>query len=162
MSSLAQACLALLEGQGETLATAESLTAGLIASELAEVPGASAVLRGGLVAYATEVKSSVLGIDADLIAREGVVSRACAEVMATRALVLFGSDWAVSATGVAGPTQQDTQPVGLVYVAVAGPGILRSEELHLKAFRQEIRADTVSAALSLLHTLVRAASDVRR
>ncbi len=161
MTSLAQACVSLLEQRRETVATAESLTAGLIAASLADVPGASSVLRGGLAAYSTDVKTTVLGVDSDVIARDGVVSRTCAEAMASRARMLFSSDWAIAATGVAGPTEQDGQPVGLVYIAVAAEGHLRSEERQLRGVRQEIRARTVWEALTLLHAMLTAGSTHR-
>jgi nicotinamide-nucleotide amidase len=148
--STAESCLDVLRVRDETLATAESLTAGLIASTLAEVPGASDVLRGGLAAYATETKSTVLGVDPALIAREGVVSAACAEAMATRARQLFGSDWAVSATGVAGPTEQDGVSVGSVFVAAAGPRVVISQHRQFDGGRDEVRRQSVAAALRLL------------
>jgi nicotinamide-nucleotide amidase len=156
-------CLHLLQSAGATLATAESLTAGLVASTLAEVPGASDVLRGGLVAYATDVKVSVLGVDARIVDRYGVVSAPCAEAMAVAARDLFGATWAVSTTGVAGPDRQDDKPPGTVFVAVAGPATggtspaVHVEQLALAGSRQQIRDGTVVALLDLLaETLARA------
>lgn len=143
-------CLSLLRDRRQFVATAESLTAGLIAATFAEIPGASDVLRGGLAAYATDVKSSVLGVDPDLIRREGVVSAACAAAMATAARTLFAADWAVSATGVAGPAEQDGIPVGTVYVAVAGPEAAIGRQLALSGDRARIRSATVTEALALL------------
>jgi nicotinamide-nucleotide amidase len=151
---LARSCLDALRDGGASLSTAESLTAGLIASTLAEVPGASDVLRGGLVAYATEAKVSVLGVDAGLVEREGVVSAACAEAMAVRARELFSSDWAVSATGVAGPAEQDGQPAGTVFIAVAGPDVVRHRRLALEGDRDVVRRGSAEAALQLLFELV--------
>jgi nicotinamide-nucleotide amidase len=152
----AQHCLAELQTRGQTLATGESLTCGLIAATLAGVPGASAVLRGGLAAYATDVKTSVLGVD-----RYGVISRQCAEAMADRAATVFGSDWAVSSTGVAGPDSQEGHAVGTVFVAVAGPGVARSVALALSGERNSIRAATVDAALALLSSELEAAPGQR-
>jgi nicotinamide-nucleotide amidase len=152
----AQHCLAELQTRGQTLATAESLTCGLIAATLAGVPGASAVLRGGLAAYATDVKTSVLGVDAAVVDRYGVISRQCAEAMADRAVTLFGSDWAVASTGVAGPDRQEGHPVGTVFVAVAGP-VARSAALALSGERNSIRVATVDAALALLDSALEAA-----
>jgi nicotinamide-nucleotide amidase len=157
VTSSAQHCLAELQTRGQTLATAESLTCGLIAATLAGVPGASAVLRGGLAAYATDVKTSVLGVDAALVDRYGVISRQCAEAMAARAATLFGSDWAVASTGVAGPDSQEDHAVGTVFVAVAGPGVARSAALALSGERNSIRAATVDAALALLEAALDAA-----
>jgi nicotinamide-nucleotide amidase len=147
-------CLDILRSRGETLATAESLTAGLVCAALATVPGASDSLRGGLAAYATDVKSSVLGVDAALIERHGVVSAECAEAMAWRARDLFAADWAVATTGVAGPAMQDGRPVGTVYVAVAGPrdGAVDSavRGLSLPGDRAAVRQGAVDRALDLL------------
>jgi len=139
-----------LEARAETLATAESLTAGLVASTIAEVPGASAVLRGGLAAYATQVKTSVLGVDPSLIEREGVVSRACAEAMAAAGRRLFDVDWALATTGVAGPAEQDGRPVGTVFVAVAYGEHVRSLACGLAGDRAAIRRGAVAAVVGLL------------
>lgn len=149
--TVAKQVLEALRASSQTLATAESLTCGLLAGTVASVPGASAVLRGGLAAYATDVKTSVLGVDRLLIAEAGVVSAPCAEAMAVQARRLFGADWSLSTTGVAGPDPQDGHPVGEVYVAVAGPGGgVDSARLDLPGSRQEIRLATVLAALNLL------------
>lgn len=137
-----------------TIATAESLTAGLISAAIADVPGASAVLRGGLSAYATEVKRECLSISAELIERHGVISPECAEAMAYQSRVLFGADLAISATGVAGPDQQEGQPVGTVFIAVATAADLQTSRLDLSGSRRAIRLGTVEAALSLAHSVV--------
>lgn len=152
MTAPAARCLDLLEDRRHTLATAESLTCGLVAATLAEVPGASRVLRGGLAAYATDVKIGLLGVDAGLVARFGVISRQCAEAMAACARLLFQSDWAVASTGVAGPDEQEGHEVGTVFVAVTGPAAARSEGLRLIGSRDEIRTATVHAVLNLLKT----------
>jgi nicotinamide-nucleotide amidase len=139
-----------LEARGETLATAESLTAGLVSSTVADIPGASAVLRGGLAAYASDVKVEVLGVDRSLVEREGVVSRACAEAMAVAGNRLFGTDWTLATTGVAGPSEQEGHPVGTVYVAVAYGAAVRSTALALDGDRAEVRRAAVAAAVTLL------------
>jgi PncC family amidohydrolase len=144
------ASLQALEQRGQTIATAESLTAGQVCAAIADVPGASAVLRGGLSAYATEVKVSVLGVDPEIVEQYGVVSRECAEAMALAANTLFGTDWAVSTTGVAGPTGQEDKPVGTVYVAVASGTQVTSRDLLLSGDRVEIRAAATDAVLTLL------------
>ena len=143
-------CLDALRARGESLATAESLTAGLVSATIAAVPGASDVLRGGLTSYATDVKVSQLGVDAATIARHSVISAEVAEQMAVGARALFGSDWAVSATGVAGPDSQDGHPVGEVYVAVAAARLTRIRGLQLAGDRAAIRQQAVDAALALL------------
>lgn len=163
MTGAAERVLDSLRARGQTLATAESLTAGLVSSTLAAVPGASDVLRGGLVAYATEVKSSVLGVDAALIEEHGVVSSACAGAMAERARVLFEADWAAATTGVAGPTEQDGRPVGLVFVAVAGPGGGAHTEAHrFSGGRNAVREAAVDAVLGLLAAVAAEPEEPRR
>src|SRR4051812_1574751 len=148
---LAATCLQELETRGQTLGTAESLTAGLVSATLASVPGASNVLRGGLTAYAVDVKTQLLGVDAAVLAVHGVYSLACAEQMAVRSCAVFACDWGIGTTGVAGPDPDDGHPAGEVYVAVAGPqGIITSRALMLDGDRQEIRESSVAAVLSLL------------
>jgi PncC family amidohydrolase len=106
---------------GEGLAVAESLTGGALCAHLVSVPGASAVLRGGVVAYATDVKADLLGVDRDLLARHGAVHAGVAAAMAQGVARRLAATWGVATTGVAGPAEQDGQPVGTVHVAVNGP-----------------------------------------
>jgi nicotinamide-nucleotide amidase len=148
--SLAAACLDALRSRAQSVATAESLTAGLLCAAFASVPGASDCLRGGLAAYASDVKTSILGVDRAVVDRHGVISAQCALEMAARAQDLFGSDWAVATTGVAGPTEQEGRPVGTVYVAAAGPDADAVEGMSLSGARDEIRRAAVDAALRLL------------
>jgi PncC family amidohydrolase len=150
VEAVAARCLGLLRERGETVATAESLTGGLVAATLADVPGASYALRGGLVAYATEVKIDVLGVDSSLVDEHGVVSEECALAMAQRARRLLDSTYAVSTTGVAGPEAQEGKPVGTVYIAVAGDSFAQARGLALSGGRHEIRHSTVSEALRLV------------
>jgi len=147
-------CLGLLRARGESLATAESLTAGLISATLAGAPGASDVLRGGIAAYATDVKVTALDVGQALIDDHGAVSAECAAAMARGARALFGAHWAVAATGVAGPDQQEGKPVGTVFLAVAGPDGVRTEHVSLDGGRQEIREGCVERVLDLLQTTV--------
>ncbi|MGW4392820.1 CinA family protein [Streptomyces sp. NPDC004685] len=114
--------LRLLAERGETLAVAESLTGGLVAADITSVPGASRVFRGSVTSYATELKRDVLGVDGTLLAERGAVDPEVALQMATGVRRLLGADWGIATTGVAGPDEQDGQPVGTVFVAVAGPG----------------------------------------
>lgn len=151
-ASLAARCLDALESREATLATAESLTAGLISSTLAAERGASTVLLGGVAAYATAAKVSVLGVDEAVVRAHGVISGECAVAMATAAKNRFEATWGVSATGVAGPDRQEDRPVGTVYVAVAGPPGVRAQELSLSGSRDAIREGSVDAALRLLLT----------
>jgi nicotinamide-nucleotide amidase len=135
---------------GYTVAVAESLTGGLLAAAITAVPGASAVFRGSVTAYATEVKASVLGVDAELLAREGAVDAEVARQMAAGVRRLLGATVGLATTGVAGPSEQDGKPVGLVYIGYAGPDSEPiAEELRLSGDREAIRAQTVSHALAL-------------
>ena len=139
-----------LRGTGQTLATAESLTGGLLCATLVDVPGASDVLRGGVVAYLPDTKRDVLGVDSDLIERVGTVHADVAAAMAEGAVRVLGSTWGVATTGVAGPEPSEGKPVGTVHVAVAGPGGVQTRDLSLHGDRGLIREQAVDAALSLL------------
>jgi len=141
--------------RGASIAVAESLTGGMVVAALVSVPGASAVVRGGIVAYATPIKHSLLGVDAALLEREGAVDPNVAMQMATGARVAAAIDGApatygVATTGVAGPDPQDGKPVGLVYVGVAGPSGVEAVELRLAGDRSEIRAEATAGALEAL------------
>ena len=137
---------------GLTVATAESLTAGLVSATLADTPGVSAILRGGAVTYATDAKASVLGVDADLLASGGPVQEEVALQMANGALALFGAELAVATTGVAGPGPSDGVPAGTVViaaVAAGGQGLART--LTLEGDRASVRWRTVTEALRILY-----------
>jgi len=134
----------------ESLAVAESLTGGLLAATIVEVPGASAVFRGGLVVYATDLKHALAGVPEELLADRGPVDPDVALALAAGARARCAADWGLATTGVAGPEPQDGKPVGMVYVAVAGPSGAAVRELRLAGSRAEIRAASVVAALSLL------------
>lgn len=112
----------LLAARGETLAAAESATGGLILSLLTDVPGASAWLRGGIVAYTNEIKRDVLGVPPDVLSAHGAVSAETALAMARGARHLFAATWAVGETSIAGPQtgRRSAKPAGLTYIAVAG------------------------------------------
>lgn len=150
----AASVVARLAALGVSVGTAESLTGGLLCAALVDVPGASAVVRGGVVSYATQVKQDVLGIPAGLLHHHGTVSRECAEAMAAGALPVLGADWAVSTTGVAGPGPSEGRQVGTVHVAVAG--VVAGEQITAhRAFllhgdRAAVRTATVTQALRLL------------
>ncbi|HEY6481120.1 MAG TPA: nicotinamide-nucleotide amidohydrolase family protein [Streptosporangiaceae bacterium] len=146
----AATAIELLIARDETVATAESLTGGLVAAALTTVPGSSAAVRGGVVAYATELKAALLGVPADLLERHGAVHGTVAEAMAEGARDRLGASIGVATTGVAGPDPAEGKPVGMVFVAVAGPGGLASRQLALTGGREEIRAATVASVLGLL------------
>jgi PncC family amidohydrolase len=154
--TLASALQAELFERSQMLATAESLTGGRLGDVMSAAPGASDTYLGGVVSYATDVKRKVLGVSVETIEEHGVVSAECAEEMATGVRDLLGADWAVSTTGVAGPTEQEGKPVGLVFIGVAGPGLVRSERFDFDGERAEIREMVVKAAIDLVLESVRA------
>ena len=144
--TIEHAALAALAAHGLTLGVAESLTAGLIGSRIGAVPGASATFRGSIVSYATDVKRSLLGVTA-----ERVVSEECAREMAVGAQRVLGADVGIAATGVAGPDEQDGQPVGTVCFAIALPARdPESFSTRLPGDRERVRQ---FAAISLLNGL---------
>jgi nicotinamide-nucleotide amidase len=140
---------ALLE-RGETVAVAESLTGGALAAALVDVPGVSATFRGGVIAYATELKSELLGVDAALLAERGPVDPDVAVAMAAGVRDRLGATWGLATTGVAGPDPQDGHPPGVVLVAIAGPDDAGVEALALEGGRAAVRAAAVTGALELL------------
>jgi nicotinamide-nucleotide amidase len=144
-----------LAARGLTVAVAESLTGGLVAAELISVPGASAVVLGGVIAYDTELKRTLLGVDGDLLAEHGPVHPEVAEQMADRVrgvLAVRGrsADVGLATTGVAGPEAQGGHPAGTVYLGIAVGDSVRSVHLQLSGTRQAIREQTVSELLSQL------------
>lgn len=156
MEHTAQALLELLVARGLSVATAESLTGGLLCSELVSVPGASRAVLGGVISYATAVKVEVLGVPSSIVAEHGVVSSACADAMARGVRTHLGADVGIATTGVAGPEVQDGQAVGTVFVAVASSHGVEVTRLALTGERQEIRDAACRAALGLTHRHVAA------
>lgn len=145
--------VAALRRAGLTVGTAESLTGGLLCSTLVDVPGASDVVRGAVVAYATELKTAVLGVDAGLLARTGPVDGTVAEQMARGARRVLGADVGVSTTGVAGPGAADGFGPGTVFLGLAAdalPGGARHVRVALPGDRPAVRRAAVEAALHLL------------
>ena len=144
--------IAELTRLGMTIAVAESLTGGLVVAELVSVPGASAVVRGGVVAYATELKSTLLGVDAELLAARSPVDPEVARQMAEGVRRRLGSDGrpadiGLATTGVAGPEGQGGHPVGEVWLGLAMDGVLEARGLTLGGDRASIRTATVSESL---------------
>jgi nicotinamide-nucleotide amidase len=141
---------ALLAERGQTLAVAESLTGGLLSAALTEQSGASLTFRGAAVVYATDLKESLVGVPAPLLAAEGPVSADAAAALAAGARDRLGADWGLAVTGVAGPTEQDGVPVGTVFAAVAGPHGGQVRRLRLPGDRARVRLLTTVSALDLL------------
>jgi nicotinamide-nucleotide amidase len=148
--ALAGQVLELMRERGQTLAVAESLTGGLICAAITAVPGASAVLRGGIVAYATELKAGLLGVSRPMLDAKGPVHPAVAAAMADGARVRLAATFGVATTGVAGPEPQGGQPVGTVHFAVSADGDTVVRTVALSGDRAEIRERTVVASLGLL------------
>jgi nicotinamide-nucleotide amidase len=138
-----------------TVATAESLTGGQLAVLLTTAPGASRSYLGGVVSYATDVKTGVLGVPVELVEEHGVVSAACARAMAEGARRLVGATYAVSTTGVAGPDSQEDRPPGVVFVAVSGPGGVNVVSLELSGDRGTVQRQTCQEALRTLLGILR-------
>jgi len=134
-----------------TVATGESCTGGLVAHALTEVPGSSAYVRGGIVAYANEVKTALLGVPAEVLEAHGAVSAQVAVAMAEGARERLGTDLGVGVTGVAGPDGgTDEKPVGLVYIAVAGLGAPIVRRYLWAGDRSANKRDSAIAAIELL------------
>jgi nicotinamide-nucleotide amidase len=154
-TDVAAQIIGLLAARGQTVAVAESLTGGLLAAALTSVPGASAVFRGGVVAYATDLKATILGVPPDLLERHGAVDPEVAAEMATGVRSRLAATIGAATTGVAGPEPSDGKPVGTVYIAVStGPDTLAAStavrSLALRGCRDEIRRETVARCLRLL------------
>ena len=159
VAALSARLIATLESRDLTVAVAESLTGGLLTSELIRTPGASAVVRGGIVAYDTELKHSLPGVDAGLLAVYGAVHADVARQMAAgvRAALTVAdlpADIGIATTGVAGPDPQDGQPVGTVFVAIAIGMDIHVLELQLDGDREAIRSGVVYESLLELERLL--------
>ena len=143
-----------LRARGLTVAVAESLTGGLLVAELIRIPGASTVVRGGVVAYATDLKSTLLGVDARILATRGPVDPDVAVQMASGVRDRLGreqpADWGLSTTGVAGPGAQDGHEAGTVFIGLATDGAESSHRLQLRGDRDAVRQQTVAAAIRML------------
>lgn len=148
--TLAAETVTALRTAGATVATAESLTGGLVCATLISVPGASDVVRGGVVAYAPSLKVELLGVDAELIATHGTVDAGVAAQMALGVRSRLGSTYGLATTGVAGPGPNEGKPAGTVHIAVAGPEGAVTRLLELSGDRESVRTRTVAALLSLL------------
>lgn len=137
--------------QGKTLVTAESLTGGGIGATLTAVPGASAVFKGGVISYTDEVKREVLGVPAADLAAFGAVSAPVAQAMASGARNLLKADYAISVTGLAGPTGDEFgHEVGTVFIGYADATCAFARAYHFPGDRETVRTQTIEAALELL------------
>ena len=152
VESVEEVCLSLLKEQGLTLGAAESCTGGLIAKYMTDLPGSSAVFRGGVVSYPDGVKTGVLGVPQGLLDRYGAVSPQVAEAMARGAKAALGCDIAISSTGIAGPDTDDRgTPVGLVYLGLAYEDKCYVKEFHAgHVARERVRRQSAQTALDLV------------
>ena len=153
-ADLAALVVARLTAGGATVAVAESLTGGLLAAALTSVPGASAVVRGGVVAYATDLKAALLGVDAALLDRVGPVDSEVAAAMARGARRALSATYGLATTGEAGPDSASGQQVGTVHLAVSGPAGDEVASLVVDGDRAAVRDGAVAGALDLLGRLL--------
>ncbi len=143
--------IAKLLERGQTVATAESCTGGLLGKLLTDVPGSSGAFLGGVISYTCPVKERLLGVDHGDLETLGPVSKPVARQMAEGARRVMRSDFGLATTGLAGPDGDGSgKPVGLVYVALAGEGWTVCDELHLQGDRAAIREGACAHALELL------------
>jgi nicotinamide-nucleotide amidase len=154
VSDDARALIADLTVHRQSVATAESLTAGLLAATLAGVPGASVVLRGGLVTYIEDTKIALAGVAPQLLDAVGPVAAPTARAMAVGARQRCAATWGISLTGVAGPEPHGGHPVGTVFLGLAGPVDTEVVELALSGSRWDIRLAAVHEAIARLRALV--------
>lgn len=152
----AQEILNTLRSSNQTLATAESITGGLLSGALTDVPGSSDVFLGGVIAYRSSIKSALLGVEDALISAHGVVSKEVSVAMATGAMRALGSDWAIATTGVAGPGSSEGVAAGTVWIAIVSRGGAPfAEQLHLSGNRQEVRVGTIARAFESFTRILR-------
>jgi PncC family amidohydrolase len=151
MEKIGEIIVGLLTKHKKTLALAESCTGGFIASQITDVPGASAVFLGGVVSYSNEAKQKFLSVQAKTLEQHGAVSEAVAREMVSGARERFGADYAIAVTGIAGPSGgTEAKPVGTVFIAVAGPfGMLVERKLNPFG-REKFKQETARQALELL------------
>ncbi len=156
LTTLAVSVLNTMKERDLTLATAESITGGLLGATLTSVPGASRVYLGGVIAYANNLKERMLGVDSFEIRTHSVISGEVAAGMASGARELTRADWAVAVTGVAGPDPQDGHAPGEVWISVVGPQIgtmpspVQTQQFWFTGDRQAVREATADAALGMI------------
>lgn len=149
-SAQVEALVTALAASGQSVATAESLTGGLIGATLTQVAGSSAVYLGGVIVYQTALKALLGGVSQEVLDRDGPVAGSTAEGLAAGVRATTGADWGLAVTGVAGPSSQGGQPPGTVWIGLAGPSGVASRLFTFPGGRSEVREATVAAALSWL------------
>ena len=143
-----------LRQRGETISTAESLTAGSVSSAIVTIAGASDVFVGGTTAYRDEIKISHLSVDPELVQKHSAISEEVAVAMAKGAIKSFGTTWAIGTTGVAGPNPLNGHPAGTVWVAIEGP-VSQTIELALTGERESVRNAATSSAIATFARILR-------
>jgi nicotinamide-nucleotide amidase len=150
-TSIEQRIAELLVVSGQTLSVAESCTGGAIASKITEKEGASAYFMGSIIPYGTEFKSSILGIDKNLVSKFTVVSKEVAEAMAVNTKAMFKSDFVIATTGIAGPSKGDAKDeIGTVFIAIAGPERVKVERFSFGRSRERVIAKATNKAFEML------------
>lgn len=150
MEQIEETLAALLKEKRMSVTAAESCTGGMIAARLVNVPGISEYFWGSFVTYADGAKTTLLGVDARLLAEKGAVSPEVAEAMAVGAAKAAGADVGISSTGIAGPDGGTPEkPVGLVYLGCSVKGVVSVVECHFHGNRQEVRTQAAREALEL-------------
>lgn len=155
MNPQAQYIVETLTNRGEKIAVAESLTGGMLSAELTDVPGTSHIFLGSVIAYSVEIKIRELAVKQATIDRCGVVSEEVAFEMAEGIRSKFGSNWAISTTGVAGPGPSHSIPAGTVWIAIIGPSHREALALALEGDRAAVRLGAVESALATLARILR-------
>ena len=138
----------LLKEKNLTIGSIESLTGGLFASTLTNIPGVSSIFKGSVVTYATEIKENVVGVSKDVVSQYGVVSKECAYEMALNGKKLLNTDIAISFTGNAGPSVMEGKEVGKVFIGLAYKDEVETYELTLSGDRKEIRKTCIKIGFS--------------
>ena len=155
MNPQAQYIVETLTKRGEKIAIAESLTGGMLSAALTDVPGTSHIFLGSVIAYSVEIKIRELAVKQATIDRCGVVSEEVAFEMAEGIRSKFGSTWAISTTGVAGPGPSHSIPAGTVWIAIIGPSHREALALALEGDRAAVRLGAVESALATLARILR-------
>ncbi len=151
ISQFAEKAVKLLAEKGKKVSTAESCTGGMISAALTSISGSSAVIELGVCSYSNRIKNEVLGVSAETLEKFSEYSLQCAEEMALGAARVSGADYAVSTTGVAGPTGgTEEHPVGEVFIGTASPDGADAERFVFSGGREEVRAKACHKALELL------------
>ena len=149
MNTLSSAIVESLKSRVETLSIAESITGGALTSEIVNIPGASHILKGSIVAYSVEIKVRELSVSQELIDRAGVVSEEVALAMANGIRARMNTTWSIASTGVAGPGPHQGIAAGTVWLAIVGPDTRETVRLALDGDREKVRRGAVESALGV-------------